>query len=137
MDKTNVIPFEKFFNPGNKICHELEVNWTNIFKILGLEIYNKLELMGQTFDKAYIKAQNIISEWKFFKLLINGRITINECLIISQFNYIASMIKPSNKHILKSQKIINSHIRDSDCHWISDKKNICSYQHGRFKLYRT
>ena len=42
LDKINVILFGKFFNPGNKICHELKVNWTDSFKLLGLEIDNKL-----------------------------------------------------------------------------------------------
>ena len=36
LDKTNVIQFGKFFNPGNKICHELKFNWTAGFKLLGL-----------------------------------------------------------------------------------------------------
>ena len=47
---------------------------------------------------------------------------ISKCLIISQFNYIALIIKPSNKQILKSQKMINSFIRDSDRHLIPDQK---------------
>ena len=64
LDETNIIPFGEYFNPENKICHELEVNWTDCFKLLGLEIDNKLELMGQHFDKAHVKAQNIISDWK-------------------------------------------------------------------------
>ena len=97
LEKTNVIPIGKFFNPGKKICHELEVNWTDSFKLLGLEIDNKLELMGQNFDKEHIKAQNIIFDWKECKLPINGIITISKHLIISQFNYVASIIKPSNK----------------------------------------
>ena len=52
MDKTNFIPFGKFFNPGNKICHDLEVNWTDSFKLLGLDIDYKLEIMGQNLEKA-------------------------------------------------------------------------------------
>ena len=59
--------------------------------------------MRQNFDKAHIKAQNIISDWKAHKLPINGRITISKCLIISQFIYVASIIKPSNKNFKKSQ----------------------------------
>ena len=47
LDKTNVIPFGKFFNPANKICHDLKLNWTDNFKLLGLEIDNKLENWGQ------------------------------------------------------------------------------------------
>ena len=68
---------EKKFHPGNKICPELEVNLTDNFKLLGLEIGKKLELMEQNYDKAHIKAQNIISDWKARKLPINGRITIS------------------------------------------------------------
>ena len=75
LDKTNVILFGKFFIPGNKIYHDLEVNWTNNFKLLGLEIDNKLELMGQNFEKTHTKTQHIISDWKSHKLLINRRIT--------------------------------------------------------------
>ena len=86
--------------------------------------------MGQNFNKAHIKAQNIISDRKARKLPINGRITISKCLIISQFNYVASIIKPSNKQLLKSQKMINFIIRDSDCHWISDQKLYASTNKG-------
>ena len=122
MDKTNVIPFGKSFNPGNKLCHDLEVNWTNDFKLLGLGIDNKLELMGQNFEKAHTKAQNIISDWKAHKLPINGTITISKCLIIIQFNYVASILKPSSNQLIKSQNMINNFVRDSDHHWISDQK---------------
>ena len=92
LHKTNVIPSGKFFNPGNKICPELEVNWTDNFKLLGIDIDNKLECLGQNFEKAHTKAQNVISNWKARKLPIKGRITISKCLIISQFNYVASII---------------------------------------------
>ena len=101
LDKTNVIPFGKFFNPGNKIRHDLVVNWTDNFKLLGIEIDNKLELLGQNFDEAHTKAQNVIYNWKACKLPINGRITISKCLIISQFNYVASILKPSNTQLVK------------------------------------
>ena len=38
LDETNVIPFGKYFDPGNDICHDLCVNWTNSFKLLGLQM---------------------------------------------------------------------------------------------------
>ena len=41
LHKTNVIPYGKYFNPGNKICPDLEVNWTENFKLLGIEMDNK------------------------------------------------------------------------------------------------
>ena len=77
MDKTNVIPFGKNFIPGNKICYESGVNWTDNYKLLGIEIDKKLELLGQNYDMAHTKAQNIIYNWKARKLPINGRITIS------------------------------------------------------------
>ena len=46
LDKTNVIPYGKYFNPGKKICPDLEVKWTDNFKLLGFEIDNKLENLG-------------------------------------------------------------------------------------------
>merc|ERR1711872_156388 len=87
LDKTNVIPYGKFFNPGQKICPDLDVKWVDNFKLLGIEIDNKLEKLNINFDKALAKAQNIISNWKARKLPINGRIIISKSLIISQFNY--------------------------------------------------
>ena len=72
--------------------------------------------MRENFDKAHVKAQNIISDWKSRNLPNNGRIIISKCLNVSQFNYIASTIKPTSRHIQKSQDMINAFIRDSDHH---------------------
>ena len=76
--------------------------WTDNFKLMGFEIDNKLENLGNFFYKAHTKAQNIISNWKARKLPINRRITISKCLIISQFNYVASIINPTQSQIKKS-----------------------------------
>ena len=93
----------------------MEVNWTDNFKLISIEIDNKLALMGQNFDKAHTKAQNMLP--------INGRITISKYLIISQFRNVASILKPSNIQLVNSQNMITKFfIRDSDHHWISDQK---------------
>ena len=94
LDKTNVIPYGTFFNPGCKICPDLDIKCVDNIKLLGIEIYNKLENLNINFDKAYVKAQNIISNWKACKLPINGRIMISKSLVVSQFNYLASIIAP-------------------------------------------
>ena len=52
LDKTNVIPYGKFFNPGQKICPDLDVKWVDNIKLLGIEIDNKLEKLNINFDKA-------------------------------------------------------------------------------------
>ena len=49
MDKTNVIPYGTFFNPGCKICPDLDVKWVDNFKLLGIEIDNKLEKLNINF----------------------------------------------------------------------------------------
>ena len=72
-----------------------------------MDIDNKLEKLGLNYKKAHIKAQNINPNGKVRKQPINGRITINKCLIVSQFNYVASIITPTQCQIKKSQKIIN------------------------------
>ena len=70
LDKTNVIPYGMFFNPGCKICPDLDVKWVDNFKLFGIEIDNKLENLNINIEKAYVKAQNIISNWKARKLPI-------------------------------------------------------------------
>ena len=57
LEQTNVIPYGMFFNPGNKICPDLDVKWVENFKLLGIEIDNKLENLNINFEKAYIKAK--------------------------------------------------------------------------------
>ena len=52
--------------------------------------------MGQYFNKAHVRAQNIISDWKVRNLLISLRITRRKCLPTSQFNYVASIIGPTD-----------------------------------------
>ena len=94
LDKTNVIPYGKIFNLGSKICPGVEIKGFDYFKLLGIEIDNKLENLNINFDKAYVKAQNIISNWKARKLPINSRIIISKSLVVSQFNYVASIIPP-------------------------------------------
>ena len=92
------------------------------FKLLGLDIDNKLEKLGSNYDKAHVKAQNIISNWKARKLPINERITISKCLIISQFNYVTSILTPTQCQVKKSQTMSDNFIRDSHRHWISDQR---------------
>ena len=89
---------------------------------MGIQINDKLESLGQNFDKAHTKAQNIISNWKARTLPINERITISKCLIISQFNYGASIISPTSNQMKKSQEMVNEFIRDSKHHWICDQR---------------
>ena len=130
LDKTNVIPYGKFFNPGQKICPDLDVNWVDNFKLLGIEIDNKLEKLNINFDKALAKAQNIISNWKARKLPINGRIIISKSLIVSQFNYVASILTPPTAMLSKMQALINNFIRGGDHHWISDDKLYAPIKSG-------
>ena len=56
------------------------------------------------------------------KLPIFGIIIIIKCLIVRKFNYVALIIRPSEKQIKTSQNMINAFIREGDHHWISEKK---------------
>ena len=101
---------------------------------MGIDIDNKLECLGQNFKKAHTKAQNIISNWKARKLPINGRITISECLIISQFNYVASIINPTQNRLKKSQYVIVEFIRDSTTLADLHKLNLQNATFHQFKV---
>ena len=104
LDKTNVITYGNFFDPGCKICPYLDVNWVDNFKLLGIKIDNKLEKLNINFEKALAKAQNIITNWKARKLPINGRIIISKSLNVSKFNYVASIITPPLAMLKKCKK---------------------------------
>ena len=78
---------------------------------MGIEIDNKLEKLNINFEKALAKAQNIKSNWKARKLPTNGMIIISESLIISQFNYVASILTPPPAMLKKMQEMINNFIR--------------------------
>ena len=80
---------------------------------MGIDIDNKLECLGQNFKKAHTKAQNIISNWKARKLPINGRITISKFLIISQFNYMASIISSTPSQIKTRPEVYSSTLSQS------------------------
>ena len=130
LDKTNVIPYGKFFNPGQKICPDLDVNWVDKFKLLGFDIDNKLQQLNINFEKALAKAQNIISNWKARKLPINGRIIISKSLVVSQFNYVASILTPPPSMLSKMQELVNNFIRGGPHHWISDDKLYAPIKSG-------
>ena len=100
----------------------MDVKWVDHFKLLGIEIDNKLEKLNINFDKAYAKAQNIISNWKARKLPINGRIIISKSLVVSQFNYVASIIPPPPAMLKKMQDLLNNFIRGGNHHWVSDER---------------
>ena len=78
--------------------------------------------MNTNFDKAYVKAQNIISNWKAWKLPINGRIIISKSLVVSQFNYVASINPPPPAMLKKMQELLNTFIRGGNNHRVSDER---------------
>ena len=89
---------------------------------MGIEIDNKLQKQNINFEKALAKAQYIISNWKARKSPINGRIIISKSLVVSQFNYVASILTPPSVMMEKMQNIINTFIRGGYHHWISNDK---------------
>ena len=50
IDKTHVIPIGLITDPAEILCPDLGLNWTSSFKLLGLEIGNRLQI-GETAGK--------------------------------------------------------------------------------------
>ena len=89
LDKTNVIPIGKLFNPKTKICPDLEMEWDNNFKLLGFIIDNNLQNIDENFECFHARTLSIINDWKSPRLRLEGRISISKSLLVSQYTYIA------------------------------------------------
>ena len=53
--KLKSFQFGKFFNPKVKICPDLELEWDNKFKLLGLNIDNNLQNIDNHFETVHAR----------------------------------------------------------------------------------
>ena len=99
IDKTNVIPIGGNFDPNDTLCDHLGLQWTDSFTILGFDVDNKLENLGNNFKKIHEKVRKMASNWSKYSLNIRGKITVAKSILISQYTYIASVLDPPRRRI--------------------------------------
>ncbi len=63
-------------------------------KILGFDIDNRAERLGENFDKCISKMRQIVGNWSRFRLTLPGRIAIAKSLLLSQITFPGTVLDP-------------------------------------------
>ncbi len=76
--------------------------------MLGVSITNNFADIYSNFDTVKDKIERSASYWERFRLSLTGRIVIGKSLLVSQLNYLGSIIKPPEDLLKKIQGIIDN-----------------------------
>ena len=125
IDKTNVIPIGGNFDPNDTLCDHLGLQWTDSFTILGFDVDNKLENLGNNFKKIHEKVRKMASNWSKYSLNIRGKITVAKSILIPQYTYIASVLDPPDDEYNHINNLIRNFINngsvDNDKIWLKSE----------------
>ena len=94
-------------NATNARCYTtLPIKWSDgPIKILGVDIYNNPQMTAKkNYEKAMLKAQNIMKIWAKRLLTLLGRTQIINNLVIAQFTYFLQCLTSPEKEILQQYK---------------------------------
>jgi hypothetical protein len=84
---------------GFKVANEL--------KLLGVTITNNVEDFSENFNGIITKIRNIAYYWERFNLSLMGRIRIGKTMLVSQVNYLGSIVMPSDAQLVEIQSILD------------------------------
>ena len=114
IEKTKCIPIGGNCDLNDKICPDIKLEWESTFTILGLEVDQKLEKLGNNFIRLHSKCKTIINSWKGRNLTIQGRITIANTLILPQFTYYCAILDTlNNGQIEKIEHLMYNFIQNN------------------------
>ena len=89
------------------LCFEI----SNNFKLLGLDINNKLDNVMEIYQSITEKIGNLIRFWERFKLTLPGRLTIMKTCLISQLNYIGCFLPMPDDAMTNIQRLIDGFVK--------------------------
>jgi len=78
--------------------------------ILGFQIDARCQNLVNNFDRIITKVTRIANEWRNFGLSLIGRIAISKTFLISQVNYIGSILTPTDNQLLQLQGVIDGFV---------------------------
>ena len=111
IEKTKCIPVG---GNNNKICPDINLEWASSFTLLGLDVDQKLEKLGENFKRIHAKCKTIINSWKGKQLTLQGRITIANTLLLPQFTYYCSVLDTlHNGQIEKIEHLMTNFIQNN------------------------
>ena len=86
------MPVGEINDPQQKLCEDIKLEWANEFRILWFNIANKLERLHTNVESCPCKVRAIINIWRKYNLNINGRMTVDKALLLSQYTYVATVL---------------------------------------------
>ena len=84
---------------------------SNNFKLLELDINNKLDNVMEIYQSITEKIGNLIRFWERFKLTLPGRLTIMKTCLISQLNYIGCFLPMPDDTMTNIQRLIDRFVK--------------------------
>ena len=115
IEKTKVVPVGDNFDISDQLCPEIKLEWVDSFTLLGLEVDQHLQKLGHNFDRLHSKCKTIINSWKGKQLTLQGRITIANTLLLSQFTYYCSVLDTiTNGQVDKIESLIYNFIQNNN-----------------------
>ena len=110
LEKTVVIPIGQNTNTDDKLCTELNLEWSNKFTLLGFSLDSTLSTLDDNFNKCMTRAKKIIIKWRKYNLSIMGRITVAKSMILSQFTYVAAVLDLTKTQTNQIQELLDTFI---------------------------
>jgi Reverse transcriptase (RNA-dependent DNA polymerase) len=106
-DKSFLIPIGP--EPDEPWLMDCGFNITNNFKLLGVQIDNKLTKLDSNFEKCYEKICGIIRYWERFNLSLAGRITVSKTFLIQQICHFGCILMPGERLMNLMQTAIDNY----------------------------
>ena len=87
-----------------KICRNLNLIWTNRFRLLGIDFDSDLALMDNNFQNKLHEIDKLFRCWKYRQLSPLGRITVIKSMALSKLSHVAMVCPLADPNILKELK---------------------------------
>ena len=97
VSKTKAIWFGKGCNNTVNLCTDLELDWDNKFRLLGIDFQSNLENMESNFEQKIGEIEKLLNCWIYRTLTVYGKITIIKTLALSKLSHLALVLPNLDK----------------------------------------
>ena len=125
--KTKVIRIGTKLDDLKQLTNKVKFEYAKVFKLLWVDLDNKLEKLGTNFEKRKKKIRIKIAIWPELNLSEIGNLIVSKTFLISQLGYLLSMMECPAELMETIQTDIDRFIfRTGGDPWMSKRKKISS-----------
>jgi hypothetical protein len=117
--KTKIIRIGDKLDNTEPLTNKVKFKYVKTFKLLGVDIDNKLEDLPANFITRKKKIRQKIAIWRKLNLSTTGNLIISKTFLISQLGYLLSMMDCPKEILEEIQKDIDAFIMKTRKPWIS------------------